>query len=406
MAPVERPDQIRDQQRHTSSLNVTPSDPDALQALRDRLTPVVPAGGAGTRLWPLSRRERPKFLLDLLGSGRSLLQETLDRLTPIAGDRTIVVTGHHHAEQVRHQVGSSATVLAEPSPRNSMPAIALGAALAARRDPDAIVGSFAADHLIRDVPAFHRVLDRTLIAADGGALATIGITPTRPSTGFGYIEVPAGAEPVIAGDIPVLPVARFVEKPDAETAECFLAFGTFQWNAGMFVCRADVLLADLDDLIPGLARGARLIAEAIGTECEADTYAEQWPQMMSIAIDHALAEPLAARGRVVVIPGEFGWDDIGDFSSLGRQLRSLSRGRAVTPSDSDDNLDVVVIGDADVDAVASRATVYSDTGQRFALVGLDGVSVVHTDEVLLVLADAHAQKLSDLVKQLSDPSLR
>ena len=151
---------------------------------------VVPAGGAGTRLWPLSRAGHPKFLLDLTGSGRSLLQATVDRLEPLTGDRVVVVTGMRHADAVRAQLpqlGADA-VLAEPTPRDSMAAIALAAAVIERRDPDAVIGSFAADHVIPDSAAFAEAITEAVEVAAAGHLVTIGIEPTSPATGFGYIR--------------------------------------------------------------------------------------------------------------------------------------------------------------------------------------------------------------------------
>lgn len=361
--------------------------------------PVVPAGGAGTRLWPLSRAQRPKFLLDLTGSGSSLLQQTLARLEPLADRPAIVVTGAAHEAAVREQTGEGVRVLAEPSPRNSMPAIALAAALAEREDEDAVIGSFAADHLIRDTASFQEAVRTAHRAADLGYLVTLGVEPTHAATGFGYIEesaggaqAPGGAEE--HGSLPPLtgtgarPVAAFVEKPDLARAEEFLASGRHSWNAGMFVVRARVLLDALAEQIPALARGARRIAGAIGTQ-EADAVLDEiWPTLTSIAIDHALAEPLSLLGRVAVVPAPFDWDDVGDFSALARQLRER------------EDAPVRVLGAARTVAKDARATVYGSSQRLVALVGVDRVSVVETDDVLLVLADDHAQSLSALVKEL------
>ncbi|MCS6711071.1 mannose-1-phosphate guanylyltransferase [Brachybacterium sp. EF45031] len=368
--------------------------------------PVIPAGGSGTRLWPLSRRDHPKFLLDLTGSGRSLLQATVDRLAPLSDRPPLVVTGRAHAPAVRAQVGESARVLAEPSPRNSMPAIALAAAVAHAADPDAVIGSFAADHLIAPQERFEQAVTAARRAAELGYLVTLGIEPTHPATGFGYIESgqprdqeatdalrAAGAEPVV----------RFVEKPDRATAEEFLATGRFRWNGGMFVVRASVLLDALVEQIPPMEHGVRRIAEALGTPQEQEVLDEVWPTLTSIAIDHALAEPLAAQGRVATVPADFDWDDVGDFAALGRQLREARAARVGTdaaPGRADG--DVISLGDAEIEAVGSRATVYGSTGRLVALVGLDGVSVVDTDDVLLVLADDAAQSLSGLVGGLED----
>ena len=369
--------------------------------------PVIPAGGAGTRLWPLSRRSRPKFLLDLTGDGRSLLQSTVERLLPLADHPPIVVTGVDHEESVREQLAEvgSAHVVPEPSPRNSMPAIALAAALVEREHPEAVIGSFAADHLIGDHEAFLRAVGIARRAAEGGDLVTLGIAPTHPATGFGYIEqgAPDGADDASA-ELPsgAHRVVRFVEKPDRERAEEFLASGRFLWNAGMFVVRASVLLDELAVQIPSLAAGVREIAAAHGTAQHQEVLERIWPRLTSIAIDHALAEPLAADGKVVVVPADLGWDDVGDFAALARQLREHRK--AAESSEGEETVpdagDVRVLGSVRVDAVSSRATVYGATDRLIALVGLDGISIVDTEDALLVLADEQAQDLSVLVARL------
>ena len=404
---------------------------------RAPFVPIVPAGGAGTRLWPLSRRARPKFLLDLTGTGSSLLQQTIERVAPLADRPPIVVTGAVHEAAVREQLGERARVFAEPSPRNSMPAIALAAAVALREDPDAVIGSFAADHLVEDTAAFAEAVERARAAAELGMLVTIGIEPTGPATGFGYIETadaeadgacaaqrgaslasarPGGAAP--GGDaaladrlrsVGALPVVRFVEKPDRETAEAFVASGRFRWNAGMFVVRAQVLLDALAEQLPTLAAGAREIAAALAAaeagERGAETLERVWPTLTRISIDHALAEPLAAAGRVAVVPGSFGWDDVGDFAALARQLRGPGGEDAPTGGGQD----VVSLGGAETVAVGARATVYGSPGRLVALVGVDGVSVVDTDDALLVLGDARAQDLpalGDLLEAIGRGELR
>ena len=367
--------------------------------------PVVPAGGSGTRLWPLSRRDRPKFLLDLIGQGRSLLQLTLDRLAPLADRPSIVVTGRAHVAAVREQLDGDVRVLAEPSARNSMPAIALAAAHVERELPDAVIGSFAADHLIEDEAAFARAVTAAREAAELGLLVTLGIAPTSPSTGFGYIESAGdgGADPALSARLRAVgaePVVRFVEKPDRERAESFVAAG-LRWNAGMFVVRASVLLDELAVQIPGLAAGAREIAAAHGGAEEQEVLERVWPTMTAIAIDHALAEPLAAQGRVAVVPAEFDWDDVGDFAALARQLRE----RKGEVRRGEDGTEVHVVGSASVDALSSRATVYGSTDRHIALVGLEGVSIVDTEDALLVLADEKAQALQQLVGRLDEQGL-
>jgi len=345
----------------------------------DHFWSVIPAGGAGTRLWPLSRVASPKFLHDLTGSGRSLLQDTVDRLAPLAGDRVLVVTGEAHRAAVREQLpglGEDA-VLAEPSPRDSMAAIGLAAAVVERRDPDAVVGSFAADHVIADTGAFEAAVGRAVAAAYDGWLVTLGITPTFASTGFGYIRL--GDD--LAGHPGVHRVAEFVEKPGPDVAAGYLADGGFRWNAGMFVARPGVLLDLLAEQDPEFAATLRAIAADPGR------LAELWQRLPRIAVDHAVAEPAAAGGRVAVVPADLGWEDIGDFDSLATLLGEES--------------DLTVLGDAGlVRGQVASGLVVPASGRVVVVVGLDDVVVVDTPDALLVTSRAHAQRVKDVVADL------
>ena len=344
---------------------------------------VVPAGGAGTRLWPMSRRTSPKFLHDLTGTGRTLLQGTWDRLAPLADGRVVVVTGVAHAEAVTAQLPSGAEVLAEPTPRDSMPAIALAAAVIEARDPEAVIGSFAADHVIGQVDEFGDVVRAAVVAARTGKVVTIGITPTGPATGFGYIR--EGESLGLAEAPTVRAVAEFVEKPDAATAARYLAEGGFRWNAGMFVVRASVLLEVLAAEHPDLAAGARAIA------ADPSRLDEVWPTLTKIAIDHAVAEPAAAQGLVAVVPAGFTWDDVGDYDALSGMLPQ-----------ADDRAGLRVIGDAaSVVTVDATGTVVPGSGRVVAVVGLDDVVVVDTPDALLVMSRDRAQDVKKIVEQLT-----
>ena len=345
---------------------------------------VIPAGGAGTRLWPMSRAASPKFLHDLTGTGRSLLRATRDRLAELCDDRMLVVTGRVHADAVARQLPElpPASVLAEPGPRDSMAAIGLAAAVLERRDPDIILGSFAADHVIADEPAFRAAVTQAIAVARTGELVTIGIEPDRPATGFGYIQLGE------ALDVPGAPdahrVSSFVEKPDEATARAYLASGRYRWNAGMFVVRAGVLLGLLALWHPELAAGLRAIA------ADPSTIEEAWPALEKIAIDHAVAEPAAAQGRVAVIPGGFGWDDVGDFDSLGTLL-----------ADSGGVVGLKVVGDADlVVAVDATGVIVPATGRTVAVIGVPGLVVVDTPDALLVTTRERAQDVKVVVDLL------
>lgn len=341
---------------------------------------VIPAGGAGTRLWPLSRQDSPKFLHDLTGTGRTLIQATYDRLLPLADDRMLVITGHAHQEAVAAQLdglGADA-VVAEPSARDSMAAIGLAAALLEVRDPDAVMGSFAADHVITAVDAFRAATATAVEAARAGWLVTIGIEPTHPATGFGYISVGDALD-----DVPgAFAVREFVEKPSVEVAASYVAAG-YRWNAGMFVVRPGVLLDLLAEQDPEFAAALRGIA------ADPSTLAEVWPSLPRIAVDHAVAEPAAAAGRVAVVPGAFDWDDIGDFASLEALLRT---DEAMT-----------VLGDAAlVRAIDASGVVVPSGGRVVAVVGLDDVVVVDTGDALLVTTLERAQDVKSIVAALKE----
>jgi mannose-1-phosphate guanylyltransferase len=349
---------------------------------------VVPAGGAGTRLWPLSRAERPKFLLDLTGSGRSLLQQTVDRLVPLTGvGGVLVVTGAAHAAAVAAQLPElpAGDLLAEPSPRDSAAAIGLAAAVAARRRPGVVVGSFAADHVVHDLRVFSAAVREAVATARAGYIVTIGIEPDRPATAFGYIK--AGEPLRIEGAPSALAVRQFVEKPDAATAAAYLAEGGYRWNAGMFVARADVLLGELAANRPALHAGLVKLADAWDTPEREGVLDAVWPSLEKVAIDYAVAEPAAAAGRVAVIPASFGWDDVGDFAALA----------ALLPADAA----VRVLGDGD--HVLSRdasGVAVPGHGRLLAVLGLDDVVVVDTPDAVLVTTRARAQDVKSVVEAL------
>jgi mannose-1-phosphate guanylyltransferase len=361
----------------------------AVKELKD-FHAIVPAGGAGTRLWPLSRQARPKFLLDLTGNGRTLLQQTWDRLLPLTGPAGItVVTGRGHAAAVARQLPGLTVdnLLAEPSPRDSTAAICLAAAVIQLRRPGAVVGSFAADHVIRDLPAFHAAVAEAVAVARSGLIVTIGIKPDHPSTAFGYICM---GDPVgLIGAPHARTVWHFEEKPDAATATEYLAHGAYRWNAGMFIARADALLAELQKNRPALHAGVTELAQAWDTEARDEALDRIWPELEKIALDYSIAEPAARSGQVAVVPADLGWDDVGDFASLCRLLPQLN-GESVR-----------VLGDqarllsSDAGGLAVLA------GDRVvAVLGLPDVVVVDTPDAVLVTTRERAQDVKALVDRL------
>jgi mannose-1-phosphate guanylyltransferase len=368
----------------------TPSQPGPILAKEPELGLwcVVPAGGAGTRLWPLSRESYPKFLLDLTGSGRTLLQSTWDRLLPLCGPRKmIIVTGEAHVDGVLDQLPelAEANVLAEPSPKESMAAIGLAAAVLLRRDPQAVLGSFAADHIISGRDAFESAVTEAVAVARAGYLVTIGIAPSHPSTGFGYIKLGKNLKMSAAPN--ARSVTEFKEKPDARTASAYLATGDYRWNGGMFVVKAETLLELLKSSVPELYEGLMKIADAWdvgGTREQALT--DIWPTLPKIAIDHAVAEPAAKAGRVAVVPATFGWDDVGDFASLADLIPS-EKGEAR------------VLGDASLVVTESQAggLIVPAAGRTIACLGVDDVVIVDTPDALLITTRARSQDVKKIV---------
>ena len=351
---------------------------------------VIPAGGIGSRLWPLSRAESPKFLHDLTGSGVSLLRTTWDRLLPLAGaERISVVTGRAHGPKVEEELPdiALANVFIEQDPRDSAAAIGLAAAILHRRNPNVIIGSFAADHVIKRQRVFEFTVRQAVAAAREGYIATIGIQPSEPAVGFGYIKT---GDELDIDDAPLAAlVERFVEKPDLATAREYFSDRSYLWNAGMFISRADVLLDELAANEPELHTGLAEIADSWDTD-ERDAVTDRvWPGLKKIAIDYAVAEPAAEKGRLAVIPGQFDWDDVGDFASLWGLVGDGKRGG------------VTVLGEnANVLDDGSSALVVSQTDRVVAMIGVENVIVVDTPDALLVTTNEHAQRVKQAVTAL------
>jgi mannose-1-phosphate guanylyltransferase len=355
----------------------------------DRFIAVIPAGGVGTRLWPLSRAAAPKFLHDLTGSGSTLLRATYDRLGPLAGNRVLVVTGVAHQAAVCRQLPElqDSDLVLESEPKDSGAAIGLAAAILHRRNPETIMGSFAADQVISPDQLFQDTVREAIHTAATGKIVTIGIKPTHPSTGFGYIRT--GSRLNVAGAPNAHDVAEFVEKPSEDVALKYVESGDYVWNAGMFVAPVALMLRHLEANQPELFKGLQEIADAWDTPDRAEVTARVWPTLPKIAIDYAVAEPAAAAGDVAVVPGTFRWDDVGDFAAIGR----LNSAREVD--------EVTVLGEgARVFTENASGVVVSDTKRVIALIGIKDVVIVDTPDALLVTTKQHAQRVKGAVDAL------
>lgn len=343
---------------------------------------IVPAGGYGRRLWPWSTAAKPKFLLNINGT-HSLVQQTATRLAPICQSLTFV-TGTPHREALATQVAAldlpvPVRCVAEPSPRDSMAAIALGAALIEQRYGTGVVGSFAADHLITNTAAFCEALAQAVPAAAGGWLTTIGIVPTEPATGFGYIEVGSALGGELSG---VHRAQSFAEKPDATRASAWLATGNYLWNAGMFVMRSDVLLDALEARVPGSGAAVRKLAAGWETLSH-DAKTALWEGVVAAPIDTVLAEPLAQEGRVAVVPAraDLGWSDVGNWEAVRRVVSETSELANLSP-------EIPVYTDA-----APAALVRAENLRGVAIIGIPDAVVVESAGQLLVTTQEFAQKV-------------
>jgi mannose-1-phosphate guanylyltransferase len=350
-----------------------------------RVHAVILAGGSGTRFWPASRRDRPKQLLPLAGRpGEPLIAATVRRLSPLVEPANVWIAT---SAALREATGSAlpavprGQLLAEPLARNTAAPIGWAAATIARSDPDAILVVLPADHYIADEPGFRAALALAIRAAEDGWIATIGITPTRPETGYGYIEVGA---PLFEG---VSQVARFVEKPDRQRARAFVEGGKHLWNGGMFVFRARVMKDAIARHLPAVAAGLDRIDAAAAAGDEERALAEVFPSLPSISIDHGVMEKA---DRIAVVPGSFGWNDIGSWEVAWELAERDAAGNAL-PAGS-----VAV----DAKGVLVKDLTTSGVRKRYAIVGVHDLVVVETDDAVLVIPRERAQEVRAVVDEL------
>lgn len=344
--------------------------------------PVILSGGAGTRLWPLSRGALPKQLLPLHGK-RTMIQETAARVhLPDAAPPILLCNDDHRflvAEQMQEIGLAPCAIVLEPMGRNTAPAAAVAALIAGENDPKAIVALFPSDHVVADEAAFRAALEIAVKAAEAGAIVTFGLEPTAPETGYGYIE----RGEVLAGSDGAYKVTAFKEKPDAATAAAYIAAGRYYWNGGMFVFRADVLIAEIENLAPDILPPVReAVAKAARDLDFIRLDAESFAKAPNISIDYAVME---RTDKAVVVPCSIGWNDVGSWSSLW-EIREQDAAGNVVQGD-------VVLHEAKNSFVHSEKVLT-------AAVGVEDLVIISTKDAVLVADKGHAQDVKAIVDTL------
>ncbi|MDP2885905.1 MAG: mannose-1-phosphate guanylyltransferase [Ignavibacteria bacterium] len=344
---------------------------------------VIMAGGVGARFWPRSRERSPKQFLEILGGG-TMIENTLSRLKPLVDQSNVfVVTNRIQADIVRQLVPEmpSSNVLAEPIGRNTAACVGLSALWINRVDPDALMVVLPADHIVLNTEEFLRILQLALrVAQEKDALVTIGIKPTHPETGYGYIQ--SAEEEIDRNEYRsqgVYRVKTFAEKPNLETAERFLESGDFLWNSGIFVWKASVILRELEIHLPELHEQLLDVRASIGTPVYEQTLEHAYRIIRSISIDYGIMEKA---GNVYVVKGDFGWSDVGSWDEVVRltptdDAGNSIRGRTILV-DSNNN--------------------YVDAGKKIvATIGVDDLIIISTDDALLVCKKERSQEVKEVV---------
>lgn len=359
---------------------------------------IILAGGSGTRFWPRSRRARAKQVLQLDGEG-TMIQSTLARLTEMTTPENVwVITNDLLAETIGEQLPSllPERLLREPAARNTAPACALVAFLLEKSAPQTVLGVFPSDHVIGDPERFRMVLQAGIqVAASGPRMVVLGVPPTRPETGYGYIELGAASKPVQVGSecISLSRVRRFTEKPDQQRARAFVRSGNFVWNSGMFLWSAATLAGAIREHKPEMAETLEEIAAAWGTPRFEETFERLYPLCESVSIDYAVLEPRSAKGEahsgLYCLPGDFAWNDLGSWAAL---YEHMTEDRESAKSN-------VLEAQHGVEITSSGCYVFAPR-KAVALVGVKDLVVVETEDALLITTREGSQEVGRVVTEL------
>lgn len=346
-----------------------------------KVTAMIMAGGRGERFWPKSRKSLPKQFLSLTDDGVTMIQDTVSRILPLVDMEDIyIVTNRDYKELAMEQLPElpEENILCEPVGRNTAPCVGLAATHIGNKYDDALMIVLPSDHLIKYNSMFLNVLrDACAVAEKGENLTTIGITPNYPETGYGYIKFdPDQSEGRAYG------VERFVEKPDLKTAKKYLADESYLWNSGMFVWKVSTILADIEKYIPNTYAGLVKIKEAIGTEEQDAVLEAEFQKMESESIDYGIMEKA---DHIYVIPGTFGWDDVGSWLAVGRIRSTNEFGNTVQ---------------GNVITVETKNSIIEGTDKLIAAVGLKDIIVVDTDDALLICDKGHAGDIKKVLENL------
>ena len=349
---------------------------------------LILAGGTGTRLWPRSRTASPKQLLDLTGSG-SMMQATVNRILPIIRAESIfVATNQQYGPLIKNQLPSllERNIIEEPSGKNTAPCIGLAALHMERLDPEGIMASLHADHYIKDEEGFRQTVLAAAEVARKGYLVTLGITPDKPDTGYGYVQRGAALESY--NDHAVYEVARFLEKPDQETAEKFVASGQYYWNSGIFIWKISTLLQAFQDYMPEFSDQLNQIGQVLEAGdgvAAVEDIASIWQRIQPQSIDVGIME---RADKVAVVPADFGWNDVGSWAAIHEI------------NEPDENGNVVL--NAEHLGIDTDGSLVQGNGRLVVTIGLEDVVIVDSDDALLICAKDRVQDIKQVVGWLEE----